>query len=215
MIKVLVVDDHQLIRSGIRRLLEASGDIQVVGEAESGEQALARVGDLQPDVVLMDIHMPGIGGLEATRKLVHHHPEVKVISLSVQRQDPYPEQLLAAGASGYLTKDCGADEFIQAIYKVYGGERYLDAELAKGMALSRLPRGKAGGGIADLSQREMQVMLMVVQGHSIQDISDKLFISPKTVNTYRYRLFEKLAVNNDVELTRLAMRHGLIDLHTG
>lgn len=215
MINVLLVDDHQLIRSGIRRLLEASGDIQVVGEADSGEQALVRVRELNPDVVLMDIHMPGIGGLEATRKLLHHHPQVKVISLSVQRQDPYPEQLLAAGASGYLTKDCGAEEFILAIRKVYGGERYLDAELARGMALSRMPGGKTPGGITDLSQREMQVMMMVVQGHSIQDISDKLFISPKTVNTYRYRLFEKLAVNNDVELTRLAMRHGLIDVNAG
>jgi len=214
MIRVLVVDDHQLIRSGIKRLLEAAGDIAVVGEAESGEQALARVGELHPDVVLMDIHMPGIGGLEATRKLVHHHPGVRVISLSVQRHDPYPEQLLAAGATGYLTKDCGAEEFVHAIRKVHAGERYLDADLARGMALSRMP-GTKSVGLADLSQREMQVMMMVVQGRSIQEISDKLFISPKTVNTYRYRLFEKLCVHNDVELTRLAMRHGLLDLNAG
>lgn len=215
MIKILLVDDHQLIRTGIRRLLEAAGDIEVIGEADSGEQALLQARVLHPDVVLMDIHMPGIGGLEATRKLLHHHPEMKVISLSVQRQDPYPERLLAAGASGYLTKDCGAEEFISAIRKVHAGERYLDAELARGMALSRMPGGKSAGGISDLSQREMQVMMMVVQGHSIQTISEKLFISPKTVNTYRYRLFEKLAVSNDVELTRLAMRHGLIDMNAG
>lgn len=211
MIRVLLVDDHKLVRSGIRKILDESEDVEVVAEAETGEQALDLAREHEPDVVLMDVNMPGIGGLEATRKLLHFNPKIKVIALSVHRSEPYPGRLLEAGASGYLTKDCSADEIISAVHKVYAGETYIDADIAREMALSRLPGKKAASGLEELSQREMQVMLMVVQGKPIQEISDRLFISPKTVSTYRYRLFEKLGVHNDVELTRLAMRYGLID----
>lgn len=211
MIKVLLVDDHKLVRSGIRRILDESEDLEVVAEAQSGEDALRLAGELQPDVVLMDVSMPGIGGLEATRKLVRFHPEARIIALSVHKEDPYPGRLLEAGAMGYVTKDCAAEEIIKAIRTVCAGEHYIDAEVARAMALSRIS-GRGPKGIFDeLSQREVQVMLMVVQGKPIQEISDQLFISPKTVSTYRYRLFEKLGVNNDVELTRLAIRYGLID----
>lgn len=211
MIRVLLIDDHKLVRSGIRRLLDECADIEVVAEGQCGEDALALSRELKPDVVLMDISMPGIGGLEATRKLLHFNPHVKVIALSVHRDEPYPARLLEAGAYGYVTKDCAAEEIISAIRKVHAGERYIDAEVARALALSRLPGNSRKNVLEELSQREMQVMLMVVQGKPIQEISDQLFISPKTVSTYRYRLFEKLGVNNDVELTRLAMRYGLID----
>lgn len=211
MIKVLLVDDHKLVRSGIRRILDESEDMEVVAEAQSGEDALRLAGELRPDVVLMDVSMPGIGGLEATRKLVHFLPEVRIIALSVHKQDPYPGRLLEAGAMGYVTKDCAAEEIIKAVRTVCAGEHYIDAEVARAMALSKIPGHGSKGIFDELSQREVQVMLMVVQGKPIQEISDQLFISPKTVSTYRYRLFEKLGVNNDVELTRLAIRHGLID----
>lgn len=211
MIKVLLVDDHKLVRSGIRRILDESEDMEVVAEAQSGEDALRLAGELRPDVVLMDVSMPGIGGLEATRKLVHFLPEVRIIALSVHKEDPFPGRLLEAGAMGYLTKDCAAEEIIKAVRMVFAGEHYIDAEVARAMALSKIPGHSPKGIFDELSQREVQVMLMVVQGKPIQEISDQLFISPKTVSTYRYRLFEKLGVNNDVELTRLAIRHGLID----
>lgn len=211
MIKVLLVDDHKLVRSGIRRILDESEDMEVVAEAQSGEDALRLAGELRPDVVLMDVSMPGIGGLEATRKLVHFLPEVRIIALSVHKEDPFPGRLLEAGAMGYLTKDCAAEEIIKAVRMVFAGEHYIDAEVARAMALSKIPGHSSKGIFDELSQREVQVMLMVVQGKPIQEISDQLFISPKTVSTYRYRLFEKLGVNNDVELTRLAIRHGLID----
>ncbi|HJO35911.1 MAG: response regulator [Pseudomonadota bacterium] len=209
-IRILLVDDHKLIRAGLRRLLAEREGIEIVAEADSGEQALTLAAEHAPDVVLMDVNMPGIGGLEATRKLVHFHPQMRVIALSVHRGEPFPSRLLEAGAAGYLTKDCDAAEIVAAIRKVHAGERYLDGELARDMALSRLS-GTGPRGLGELSQREMQVMLMVVQGRPIPEISDTLFISPKTVSTYRYRLFEKLGVANDVELTRYAIRHGLID----
>jgi two-component system invasion response regulator UvrY len=182
----------------------------VTGEAESGEQAIEMVRQKKPDVVLMDVNMPGIGGLETTRKLLASWPDLKVIVVSVHAQEPYPARLLEAGALGYLTKDCAPDEIVTAVRQVYSGERYIAADIARQLALSMISGGKQSP-LDALSTREMQVMLMVTQGASIQTISDKLCLSPKTVSTYRYRLFQKLGVNNDVELTRLAMRFGLLE----
>lgn len=210
MIRVLLVDDHKLVRTGIRKILEESAGIEVAGEAETGEQGLQMARDERPDVVLMDVNMPGIGGLETTRKLKASHPELKIIVVSVHASEPYPARLLEAGALGYLTKDCASEEIVTAVRQVAAGERYIAADIARELAYSMLS-GSQKSPLDNLSQREMQVMLMVTQGHSVQSISDKLFLSPKTVSTYRYRLFQKLEVNNDVELTRLAMRHGLID----
>jgi two-component system invasion response regulator UvrY len=210
MIGVLLVDDHALVRTGIRHILDEASDIVVVGEAETGEAAIEHVRREAPDVVLMDVNMPGIGGLEATRKILHANPEVKVIVVSVHARDPYPSRLMEAGAQGYLTKDCSAQEILSAVRRVHAGERYLAAEIARQLADSLLSGGKVSQ-LDSLSQRELQVMLMIIQGHSVQSISDQLFLSPKTVSTYRYRLFQKLGVENDVGLTRFAIRHGLLD----
>ncbi len=210
MIRTLLVDDHQLVRSGIRRILEDADGIDVVGEAGSGEEALGQVRSLDPDVVLMDVNMPGIGGLEATRKLLRIAPALKIIALTIHMDEPYPSRLLEAGAMGYLTKGCDVEEIVKAIRHVSGGQRYIGADIARHMALT----GFSGGGqncFQKLSRREMQVMMMITQGHKLQDISDTLCLSPKTVSTYRYRLYEKLGVENDVELTHLAIRHGMID----
>lgn len=209
MITVLLVDDHQLVRSGIRRILQDATDIQVVAEAASGEEALELFAQVNPQVVLMDVSMPGIGGIEATRKMLRAHPQVRIIALTVYADAPYPTSLLEAGAAGYLTKGCADHEIALAIRAVAAGERYLVKDVAQQMALAGLPGGKKCP-FDLLSQREVQVMMMLTSGQSLQDVSDKLCLSPKTVSTYRYRLYEKLSVDNDVELTHLAIRHGMI-----
>jgi len=211
MINLLLVDDHELVRTGLKRILEDQRDMKVIGEASTGEEAIQFVRREKPDVVIMDVNMPGIGGMETTRKLKHIHPEVRIIVVTVHVDEPYPTRMLEAGATGYLTKGCAVDEIVQAIRTVIRGERYLGADIAQSLALNMLPGGKRSP-FEKLSQREMQVMLMVTQGHSIQDISDRLCLSPKTVSTYRYRLYEKLGVDNDVELTHLAVRHGMIGI---
>ena len=211
MIQILLVDDHDLVRAGLKRILEDVKNIKVIGEACTGEEAIQMVRLRKPDVVIMDVNMPGIGGLETTRKILQIDANIKIIVVTVHVEEPYPTRLLEAGAAGYLTKSCAVDEIVMAIQSVAKGERYVSADIARQVALSMLPGGKRSL-FEKLSQREMQVMLMVTQGQSIQDISDRLCLSPKTVSTYRYRLYEKLAVENDVELTHLAMRHGMISV---
>lgn len=210
MINVLLVDDHDLVRVGIRRLLTDVKGIKVVGEAKSGEEAVRIARDLQPHVVLMDVKMPGIGGLEATRKLIRAHPDIKVIAVTVYGDEPFPSRLLQAGAAGYITKGSSLEEMVQAIRSVNSGQRYISPEVAQQLALKHLSDQEASP-FDSLSERELQVMIMITNGQKVQEISDKLCLSPKTVNSYRYRLFEKLNVNSDVELTHLAMRHGMLD----
>ncbi len=209
MINVMLVDDHDLVRSGIKRILTDVGDIDVVAEAGSGEQAVRQAREIRPDVILMDLSMPGIGGMEATRKITRSMPGTKIIAVTIHEDEPFPARLLEAGAVGYLTKGCDVREIIDAIKSVYLGEQYLTPGVAQKLALSFVNhRDKAP--LEELTQRETQVMLMIVKGEPNKRISEKLCLSPKTTSTYRYRLFEKLGVINDVELTRFAIRHGLI-----
>ena len=209
MINVMLVDDHDLVRKGIRRLLDDNNGIKVIAEAPDGEQAIRQIRKQKPDVILMDISMPGIGGLEATRKITRVSPDTKVIAVTIHDDDPFPARLLEAGAAGYITKGCDIDEIIQAIRSVYSGKQYITPGVAQKLALSLVNnRGKSL--LEELTQREVQVMLMVVKGESNREISEKLCLSPKTTSTYRGRLFDKLGVDNDVELTRFAIRHGLI-----
>jgi two-component system invasion response regulator UvrY len=210
LITVLLVDDHDLVRAGVKSLLNEVTDIQVIGEAANGEDAVKVAREKQPNIVLMDVRMPGIGGLEATRKLLRAVPEAKVIALTVCGEEPFPSKLLQAGAAGYLTKGSGIEEMVQAIRAVHLGKRYISPEVAQQLALKHLSDEKASP-FDTLSDREMQVMLMITSGQKVQEISDKLCLSPKTVNSYRYRLFEKLTVHSDVELTHLAIRHGILD----
>lgn len=211
-IRILLADDHDLVRAGIGRMLEDVADMTVVGQATSGEEAISMCRELEPDVVLMDIRMPGIGGLEATRKIVGRNPAIKVIAVSAWDDDPLPARLLQAGASGYVAKGGPFDDVIKAIRKVMAGQRYLSAGVAEQMALKQFdkPEGE-GSPFERLSERELQIALMVVNCEKVQDISDKLHLSPKTVNSYRYRLFEKLAISSDVELTHLAIKYGMVD----
>jgi len=209
-IKVIVVDDHQLVRVGTRRLLEDIPGFEIVADAGSGEEAVELVKRHKPDVVLMDIQMPGIGGLEATRRCIRAHPEVKVLAVTIYEEEPYPSKLLRVGASGYLTKRADVDEMVLAVKKVASGQRYISAEIAQQLALRPFSEDE-GSPFDQLSSREMQITLMVIMGHKVQEISEKLSLSPKTVNSYRYRVFEKLDLKNDVGLTRLAIKHGIID----
>jgi two-component system invasion response regulator UvrY len=209
-IRILLVDHQSLVRCGIQRLLEDDPQFTVVGEASSGEEAVELSRTIKPDVVLMDVQIPGIGGMEATRRICHACEDTRVVVVTVEVSDPFPAQLLEAGASGYLTKHCDVEEITGAIRAVARGERYISADIAREMALSMLP-GNEQSPFDRLSQREMQVMLMVTQGQSVHDISDHLCLSPKTVSTYRYRLYDKLGVENDVELTHMAIRHGMVN----
>jgi two-component system, NarL family, invasion response regulator UvrY len=210
LIKVLVVDDHDLVRMGISRMLGDVPDLTVVGEADSGETAVAQARALRPDVVLMDVRMPGIGGLEATRKLVQYDKHIKVIAVTVCDEEPFPSRLMQAGAAGYVTKGAALQEMVAAIKQVHSGQRYISPNIAQLLVLKHLNPG--GESPFDcLSEREIQIALMIVGCEKVNSISDKLCLSPKTVNTYRYRIFEKLGVTSDVELTLLAVRNGMVD----
>ena len=210
MIKILLVDDHRLFRIGLKKMLQDVNGLLVVGEAETGEEAIRLARELRPNVVLMDICMPGIGGLEATRRIARMELSVKVIALTAYEDSPFPLQVLKAGAAGYLTKAVNAEELIIAIKRVFLGKRYLSTEVAQQLAVSAF-EDKPEGPFDQLSNREMQIMLMVVNCHKVNDISQNLHLSPKTVNSYRYRIFEKLNVKGDVELTLMAVRYGMIN----
>ncbi len=209
MIKVLLADDHELVRTGIKHILEQESDIQVVAEVNRGEDAIRYVKDNEVDVVLMDLNMPGIGGIEATRRLTQSKPKVRIIVLTVYRDKPYPNQLFEAGARGYLTKGSNASELVLALRAVHAGERYVSAEVAQHMVVSALPGGDDSP-LDQLSSRELQVLQMIAEGRGVQEISAHLCLSPKTVSTYRHRVFTKLGVANDVEMTRFALRYGII-----
>lgn len=211
MISVFLVDDHELVRTGIRRILEDVRGIRVVGEAENGENAVQWCRDNNSDVILMDMNMPGIGGLEATKKILRVRPDTRIIVLTVHTEDPFPTKVMQAGASGYLTKCSAPDEMIQAIRAVHSGQRYISPEIAQQMALSQFKSHDVENPFKALSERELQIMLMITRGNKVNDIAEQLSLSPKTVNSYRYRLFDKLQINGDVELTRMAMRYGMLD----
>lgn len=208
---MLVVDDHDLVRMGITRMLADIQGIKVIGESDSGEDALKRARELKPDVVLMDIKMPGIGGLEATRKLVNVYADMKVIAVTACEDDPFPTRLMQAGAAGYLTKGSSLDEMVRAIRQVFAGQRYISPNIAQQLALKAFEPNKGQTPFDSLSEREIQIALMIASCHKVQAISDKLCLSPKTVNTYRYRIFDKLKITSDVELAMLAVRHGVVD----
>ena len=209
MIRVLVVDDHDLVRMGISRMLSDSTDIEVVGEADSGDMAIKLAKQLNPDVVLLDVNMPNIGGLEATKRLIQLDMNIKILAVSSMVTQPYPSMLLKAGVNGYITKGTPLDEMIRAIKKLYQGGRYFSHDIAEQLA-EVLLSDNASSPFDLLSDREKQVAMMVVNCQSPQQIADQLFVSAKTINTYRYRIYEKVGVDSDVKLTHMAIRHGLI-----
>lgn len=188
MIKVLVVDDHDLVRTGITRMLADIEGLQVVGQADCGEDCL-----------------------KLARKLLRSQPDIKVVVVTVCEEDPFPTRLMQAGAAGYMTKGAGLEEMVQAIRQVFAGQRYISPQIAQQLALKSFQPQQHDSPFDSLSEREIQIALMIANCHKVQSISDKLCLSPKTVNTYRYRIFEKLSITSDVELALLAVRHGMVD----
>ncbi len=210
-IRVLIVDDHDLVRHGFKSLLGSQQGINVVDTLSSGEDAIRWCYDNKGnvDVVLMDVNMPGIGGVEATHRISTSWPQIGIIIVTVHDDGPLPKQLLNGGARGYLTKGNGVDEMITAIRDVHKGKHYIAKDIAQQLALSVLP-GESNP-LDNLSMRETQVLMMIAQGTKTQKISEILNLSPKTISTYRMRLYEKLDVSTDIEMLHLAMKHGVMD----
>jgi two-component system, NarL family, invasion response regulator UvrY len=210
MIRVLLVDDHAVVRTGFRLLLQSQPEMSVVAEAESGEAACQRYLELQPDVVVMDLAMPGMGGLEALRRIRAHHPEARVLALSAQDDPMHARRALREGALGFLSKRSAPETLIDAVTTVAAGQRYIDAALAQKLALDEID----GGGksvVERLSEREFDVFIRLARGENVQHIAEDLKLSPSTVGTHLYNIKQKLHVSNQSELTLIAVREALIE----
>jgi two-component system invasion response regulator UvrY len=211
MIRVMLVDDHEMVRSGFRMILSKQADIEVVAEASRGDEAVVLAKKLKPDVVLMDVHMPGISGVEATERILRHSKSIRVIAVTGQVERPFPKRFLEMGASGYLTKACPAKELVAAIRSVHRGDRVLSADVAQVIALDAVSSlAGQSSPFEALSAREIEVALKLTEGQSIQAIAEKLSLSPKTVATYKYRLYEKLNVSSEIALANLAVEYGFV-----
>ncbi|MEY3651565.1 MAG: Response regulator UvrY [Pseudomonadota bacterium] len=208
-IKVLLVDDHAVVRMGFKMLLESADDIKVVAEAESGEQGIKFYVEHQPDVVVMDITMPGIGGLEAIDRIMAKDNSAKILVLSAHEDSVHPKRVLNAGAMGYLTKRSAAEELIKAIRMVAARKMYLEANIAQQMAIQQLNGEK--NPVDVLSDREFEVFMSLAKGQTTNEIADILSLSPRTVGTHLYNIKQKLNANNSAEIALIAMRSGLID----
>lgn len=208
-IGVFVLDDHVMVRDGMCMLLEAQPGMDVVGQAESGEDALPMLRRLRPDVLLCDVHLPGISGLEVTERVVRGGYGTRVIVVSASQEGPLPRRALEAGASAYVGKAHDASELVRAVQDAARGKRYLASGIAQRMALE----GLAGGDTPfdSLSPRELEVALLITQGLRQEDIARKLSLSAKTINTHKSRLFEKLGVRDPIALARMASRYGMAD----
>jgi two-component system response regulator NreC len=224
-IRIVLVDDHDIVRTGLRTFLEAQGDLLVVGEARDGFQAMHVIQELSPDVVVMDITMPGMDGLEATRQLKEIVPQVQVLALTVHEDKQYFFEMLAAGATGYMTKQAAADELVAAIHTVAQGNVYLQPTLARWLLddyrrlaeLAHPEEPLRGGKFSaeeenNLSKRERQVLELVADGKTTPQISQLLGISPKTVARHRERIMNKLNLHSAAELVKFAIRKGIIEI---
>jgi two-component system invasion response regulator UvrY len=208
-ISVMLVDDHAVVRMGFKMLLETDADIKVVAEAESGEQAIQRYMEYKPNVVVMDITMPGIGGLEAIERILAKDSSAKILVLSAHEDSVHPKRVLNAGAMGYLTKRSAAEEMIKAIRIVANGKKYLEASVAQQMAIQQLSGDQ--NPVDVLSPREFEVFMALAKGKTTNEIAETLFLSPRTVGTHLYNIKQKLNANNSAEIALIAMRSGLLD----
>jgi len=212
-IQVLLVDDHELMRRGMPRLLQDAADVEGVAQARTGEEALHMAREHNPDVILMDINMPGMGGIEATRRVKRASPDAKIIGVSVHTDGAVPAKMLETGAAGYLSTYCTPEEAMEAIRVVYRGANYVSADVAQNLVTSGMDG--TGSVVKDLTGRELQVLTLLTKAFSLAEIAKKLCLSPSTVSTYRTRIYSKLNVTTDVELTHIALRAGLIEAQSG
>ncbi|WP_407351491.1 response regulator [Luteimonas sp. R10] len=208
-IRIYMVDDHALVRTGMRMILAGESDIEVVGEAESGEAALPEIRRLKPDVVLCDLHLPGVSGLEVTERIVKGDYGPRVIVVSVLEDGPMPKRLIEAGASGYVGKGGDAGELLRAVRSVSAGKRYLSSSIAQNLALSGLDGVDSPFDM--LSARELEIAMLLMQGLRQEQIAKRLSVSAKTVNTHKTRMFDKLQISDTIALARLASQYGLSD----
>ena len=216
-VRVLIADDHPIVRDGLRMLLEAQSDMEVVAEAVNGEEAVARTAELQPDVVLMDVTMPVLNGIEATKIIKEKYPEVKVLALTVHDSQDYFFHIIQAGASGYVLKGDTSIELITALRAVYRGGVFLSPLVARKLLeeyLRRVVSGEEASSYNGLTEREREILTYIAQGHTNQEIADRLLISPYTVQTHRAHIMEKLNLHNRAELIRYALKRGLIPIDT-
>lgn len=207
---VMLVDDHAVVRMGFRLLLEGAQDIKVVGEAESGEDAVRRFQDFAPDVLIMDISMPGIGGLEAIDRVLAKKPQQKILVLSAHEDVMHARRVLKSGASGYLTKRSAADVLIEAVRAVHKGTIYLEPMIAQELAMEQVSGSK--NPVDALTEKEFKVFVALAKGKSVQEIAEVMSLSPRTVGTHLYNIKQKLGASNSAELAIIAMRSGLLDL---
>jgi DNA-binding NarL/FixJ family response regulator len=207
-VSVVLVDDHAVVREGYRRLLERTGDITVIAEASTGEEAYRVVSDLQPDVTVMDINLPGIGGIEVVRRIVSRLPEARILMFSMHEDTVFSSRALQAGARGYVTKSAAPEVLVEAVRLVAAGKLYISHEMAQELAVQMLP-GRDNP-IDALSAREFEVFRLLVAGHSLQEISRILCLSYKTVANYQSNIKHKLDVSNSAQVVRIALNHGLI-----
>jgi len=211
MIRVLLADDHSIVRDGLRRIVEESGNMEVVAEADDGHEAIQKTRDHTPDVVVVDISMPGLDGLDVISRLSTEFPDLPILVLTMHEEEQYVVRAIEAGAKGYLTKKSAPEQLVTAIRKIYEGARYLTEEAVEMLAL-RVARGADGRSPLDsLSTRELQVLRRLALGHTNREIASAYHISIKTVDTYRFRLLKKLGLRNNAELSRFAIQNHLID----
>ena len=211
---MLLADDHTILRAGLRMMLDAQPDIEVVGEASDGKQALAEALRLQPDLVLMDITMPEMNGIEATRQIKRAHDSTRVLILTMHENEEYLFQVLRAGASGYILKEAAGTELISAIRIVTSGRFYMSPSAQSMMVgdyLQRVRSGEERDSYSALTEREREILKLVAEGHTNNQIAERLFISPKTVDTHRTHIMDKLNLHSRAELVKYAMRRGLLE----
>jgi len=212
MIKVFIVDDHEIIREGLKKILKEEADLIVVGEAQNGAEVLEKMDnpDFECDIMLLDMNMPGKSGIELLTDLKNMKPQLHILVLSIHPEDKFALRTLKAGASGYLCKDTALEELVVAIQKIYSKGRYLSTTLAEQLAFDIMPVA-ATLPHEQLSNRELEIMFMLVSGKRVKDIANELSLSISTIFTYRVRIFEKLKIQNNVELTHYAMINKLIE----
>jgi len=208
-IKVLLVDDHSVVRMGFKMLIEAESDMEVISEAESGEDGIKVFKELKPDLVVMDITMPGIGGLESIERILAYDKNAKILVLSAHEDSVHPKRVLNAGALGYLTKRSAAEELIKAIRSVHSGKKFLEADIAQQMAITQL--SGENNPVEVLSDREFEVFMALAKGKSTNEIAETMHLSPRTVGTHLYNIKQKLNANNSSEIALIAIRCGLLE----
>jgi two-component system, NarL family, invasion response regulator UvrY len=210
-IKVLLADDHDIVRAGLRRIIEDSGDIAVVAEAADGRDAIQQIQQSPPDVAVVDISMPGLDGLEVLAQMHHYYPQLPILILTMHEEEQYVVRAIAAGAKGYLTKRSAPEQLVKAIRKVQAGGSYLSDSAAESLAQSLAGGGKGRSPLDSLSNREIQVLRQLALGRTVKEIADAYHLSPKTVDTYRLRLLKKLNLRNNAEISRFAIQNRLVE----